>query len=119
MGMTKEKIRLQNIETKQELELELLIDTGALYTAISETDWNRLGLRADKMIKVRTASNENLQVPKTGIKFYWQESVGTADVIALKSISHALLGVTALEAMNLTVDPSREKLVAKEVALLL
>ena len=116
MGFTHVTIRLVNpSDSKRHLDVQFLVDSGAIYTFVPKKILTDLGI---------SPHSRRSFVLANGDKF--ERWIGTADVVYGKRRGAAtvvfgekgdfpLLGVTALEALGLILDPVKRKL--KSVAL--
>ena len=116
MGLTHITIRLVNPgDSKRHIDVEFLVDSGAIYTFVPKKILADLGI---------SPHSKRSFVLANGDKFV--RLIGTADVVYGKWRGAAtvafgekgdfpLLGVTALEALGLMLDPVKRKL--KSVAL--
>lgn len=119
MGYVKVKAKVRNTQApKQEVELELLADTGAIYTIISRKQLETLGTKPIGKRRFKTADERIIE-----------REVGIAEVEIKGQITHSIivfgelndtqvLGVTTLEELGLQVDPVTGELKPLELLLL-
>jgi len=108
MGMTKAKILVKGPREKS--DLELLVDTGSLYTWVSEELLKRLGISPTSHRNFTTIEGRHLERPVgEAVIEYNGESAHCVVVFAHPSDVN-VMGVTALENLGLEVDPTRETL---------
>ncbi len=124
MGLTYAKIRLVNqydeykcaegnLEQNKirNLEVEMLVDTGAIRMAINEDILNKLGLKRGFQMKASLAdgSIRTLELV-SGIKVSFGDRTCYTDAFVLPGNTEPLLGAIPIEAMDLAVIPSENKL---------
>jgi len=119
MGYVKVKVKVRNIQTpKLEKEIELLADTGAIYTIIHRKQLQNLNIKPRGKRKFKTADGRIIQ-----------REVGLAEVEIKGESTHStivfgdekdtqVLGVTTLEELGLQVDPVTGELKPLELLLL-
>ena len=97
--------------------LELLIDSGAIYSVAPTPILERLGIRPLTVQEFRLADGSRI-VRKKGIAlFKYGERIGGADVIFGEEGDSQLLGAFTLEALGLSLDPLGREL--KELPMIL
>ena len=102
------------VHAQQQLELEGLVDTGALFTQIPADLLSRIGITPSGTRAVHYADGTRDVVPvaKADIAI---DGVETATLVLCgKSGSLVLVGATTLETLGLGVDPIHKKLVPVE-----
>jgi len=112
MGLIKEKIRLRNPfkEHLKEIEIEALVDTGALHLCIPEHVANQLELKELYKRDVVTADGKDHICPYVGpieIKFENRGCFTGAIVLG----DEVLLGAVPMEDMDILVSPADKKLI--------
>lgn len=91
-------------------ELELLVDSGAVYSVISAPILRELGIKPEEERKFILANGEVMK-RKVGIgRFQYKEFRGGAPVIFGEKGDSLLLGATSLEAMGLVLNPLQREL---------
>ena len=108
MGYVHAKIRLSNPRKSRQspVEVEALVDTGAMTLCIPESVMAQLRLTEIEKREVTTADGKNTVVPYVGpvqIKFDGRTCFTGALVLG----DSVLLGVVPMEDMDLIVNPSR------------
>jgi clan AA aspartic protease len=93
---------------REPVELDLVVDTGAIFTLIPRSVLERLGVEAKGKRQFRTIDGSPMErdVGVIEIEVQGEQPPGPIPVIFGGESDSAVLGVTALEAMGLTVDPS-------------
>ncbi len=111
MGLTVLNIEVGNPANPEVTEtVELLIDSGAVYSVVPEPILDRLGIRPLNEQEFRLADGSRI-VRKKGIAMFKHgERIGGADVIFGEEGDSQLLGAFTLEALGLSLDPLRREL---------
>ena len=111
MGLTVLNIELSNPANPEVTEtLELLIDSGAVYSVVPEPILERLGIRPMVEQEFRLADGSRISRTKGTAIFKYGERIGGADVIFGEKGDSQLLGAFTLEALGLSLDPLRREL---------
>ena len=91
-------------------EVELLVDSGAIYSVVPTPILERLGIRPLAEQEFRLANGAKI-VRKKGIALLrYGERVGGADVIFGEEGDSTLLGAFTFEALGLVLDPLKREL---------
>ena len=91
-------------------KVELLIDSGAIYSVVPTPILEKLGIRPIMQQEFRLADGSKI-VRKKGIGLFKRgDQVGGADVIFGEEGDSNLLGAFTLEALGLSLDPLRREL---------
>lgn len=90
------------------LELEMLVDTGAIFTLVPRSILDQLGVRPSGKRAFRTIEGRPIEreVGVVEIEVEGQQPPGPVPVIFGEDEDSPVLGVTALESMGLEVDPA-------------
>ncbi len=118
MGYVIVRAKICNVDRTKCREMELIADTGAIYTAIPRNVLLDLGVRPKGKRKFKIASEEirEFEIGKAYIEI---DGEGVTAVVAfLPEGSKPLLGVTTLELLGLQVDPVTGELKPMELLLL-
>lgn len=91
-------------------EVELLVDSGAIYSVVPARVLRRLGIKPLATEEFRLADGTTIRRKKGVAVFRYQGRVGGADVIFGERRDSALLGAFTLEALGLSLDPLRREL---------
>ncbi len=119
MGLTSVKILIANPRSPDKTkEVELLVDTGAMYSMVPSKILQELGVEPEGTRTFTLASGEKIQRKVGGALYKLDGILGHATVIFGEERDKPLLGVTALEEMGLEVDPVTKKLKSTELYLL-
>lgn len=111
MGLTVLEVEVGNPANPEVTEkIELLIDSGAIYSVVPTPILERLGIKPLTEQEFRLADGTKI-VRKKGIAlFKYGERIGGADVIFGEEGDTVLLGAFTLEALGLALDPLRREL---------
>lgn len=117
MGFVKAKFRIVNpVEREKFTDVEGVVDTGAIYTVVNRMVLESIGLRPVERRRFTAFGGE--VVRDVGIaEVELMGRRGGITVIFGEEKDVAILGVTALEALGLEVDPIKNAL--KEARLLM
>jgi predicted aspartyl protease len=111
MGLTTLQIELANFRKSGKWEsIELLVDSGAIYSVIPATVLRRLDVRSEGKEEFVLADGSRIIRRKGIAKFRYQGRVGGSDVIFGEPGDSTLLGALTLEALGLSLDPLRREL---------
>lgn len=113
MGLTYATLRLTNLFTHQNVEINALVDTGATFMCVTEEIALQLGFDISEVSQqmVTLADGHQRKVPKIApveIAFGNRSYVTEAVVLG----NEPMLGVIPMEAMDLIVDPRQQILIA-------
>lgn len=119
MGYVRLKARISNpIDRSKYIEVELLADTGALYTAVPGNLLRKIGIMESSFRKFKLADGRVEEYP-VGEAYIEIEGNGvTSLIVFLPEDATPVLGVTTLELLGLQVDPLTGKLKPLELYLL-
>lgn len=92
-------------DPERRIPLELLVDTGAVYSVIPATVLRKLGIEAKVRKPFRTADGRSIQRAFADATFVYDGEEGVSRVIFGEPDDAAVLGVHALETLGLQVDP--------------
>jgi predicted aspartyl protease len=102
MGETRATMRLHG--QSGSADVQMLVDTGALYTKISPTLARKLGIVPDETIKVKLADGSMREAGPADARIEYGSSKRAIPVLVGPG-DDLSLGVTALEALRLKVNP--------------
>ncbi len=115
MGAFYAKCKIENpVERTRSLVLQkLLVDTGSEFTWVSERMLEKIGIRREKKdVRFVLANGEHV-TRSVGFAIIRLDKYFTIDeVVFAEPGDLLLLGARTLEGLNLTIDPSRRRLVA-------
>ena len=111
MGLKVLEVRVGNPATPEVTEqVELLVDSGALYSLVPTPVLERLGIKPLSKQEFRLANGERMTRDKGIALFRYGERVGGADVVFGEEGDSSLLGATTLESLGLALDPLKREL---------
>jgi len=119
LGYVRVKTTLANASDKtQKIEIECLVDTGAIYTMIPKDLLEKISTRTTGSRRFKLANNKVEEYP-VGEAYVEVQGIGaTALIVFGPENSQPLLGVTTLEVLGLQVDPISGQLRPLELYLL-
>ncbi len=109
MGFVQVPVKLFAADNGREpVEVEMLVDTGAIFTLVPRPILEQLGVRPSGTRKFQTIEGRPIErdVGVVLVEVQGQQPPGPVPVIFGEANDGAVLGVTALESMGLKVDPS-------------
>lgn len=112
MGMTHADLSLSNLFTGQKLEVRTLVATGATFMCVTEDVALQLGFDVTEVSQqiVTLADGHQRKVPKIApVEIHFENRSYVTEALVLGD--ECLMGVLPLEAMDLLVDPSSQRLV--------
>src|SRR5574341_1150747 len=115
MGTFYTRCKIENSvdRTKAAVVPKILVDTGSEHTWIPEATLERLGIKREKKDEVFMLANGQQVTRSVGFAIIRLDKYFTIDeVVFAEKGDLVLLGARTLEGLNLTVDPSRRRLVA-------
>lgn len=98
------------VELERSVQVEMLVDTGALISVVPRPTLESLRVPVQFRRSFRLANGETIQRDVGAAFFRWNGHESVAPVVFGDPEDMPLLGVTALEAMGLQVDPSTQQL---------
>jgi len=111
VGITHVTIEIANpADPDASIPVECVVDSGAIYSVVSEKTLESLGIRPVATEEIRLANGEKIQRKKGTAAFRYGERVGGADVIFGEEGDMDLLGALTLEALGLSLDPLKREL---------
>jgi len=107
MGAVFAKLGIANpLNPVREALLELLVDTGALYSVIPANTLRDLGIEPFERKSFKTADGRKIERAVGEASFTYNGERATSRVIFGAEDDASVLGVTALEELGLEVDPT-------------
>jgi predicted aspartyl protease len=111
MALTTLTLEIGNpAEPKVTAKIELLVDSGVIYSVVPQALLERLGITPLTTEEFRLADGSKIARKKGGAVFKYQDRIGVADVIFGEEGDGQLLGAFTLEALGLMLDPLRREL---------
>jgi predicted aspartyl protease len=102
MGETRVKVRLHG--QSGHADVEMLVDTGALYTMVSPASARQLGIVPNETIQVKLADGSLREAGLADATIEYGTSLRAIPVLVGPG-DDLLLGVTTLETLRLKVNP--------------
>jgi len=111
MGITRLPFTVSHpIDAQRSAKVELLVDTGAMISFVPGEILERLGIPRQSRRASRMANGQLIDRDMGVVLVGWNGYTSGAPVVFGEPGDEALLGVTALEAMGLQVDPVNKTL---------
>ena len=111
MGLTVLEVEVGNPANPEvTTKVELLIDSGAIYSVIPTPVLEGLGIKQLVEQEFRLADGSKITRHKGIALFKYGDGIGGADVIFGEPEDSTLLGAFTLEALGLALDPLRREL---------
>lgn len=111
MGFVNAKFSLEDIRTGGlRREIELLVDTGALYSIVPGRLLRELGIQVVQKLEFELANGQPIQREVGEARFFYDGRKAVSPVIFGEEGDAAVLGVVALESMGLEVDPVKKQI---------
>ena len=111
MGITHAQVTLENPFKRQRIETRALVDSGCLQLTIPDPVARQLGFDPTEFgtLNVRLADGSERNVPRVGpIRIHYAGR--WADLTALVFGDEALMGALALEALDLSLNPTTQSI---------
>lgn len=111
MGLTHVHITVKEThKSKKSAEVKFLVDSGAVYSLVPSDVLKRLGCESHRESKFILADGTEIRRRVGDAYFEYKKVGGAAPVIFGEPGDDPLLGATALEALELVLDPFRREL---------
>jgi predicted aspartyl protease len=111
MGFTELSVRIAKPGDPGRVEaLEMLVDSGAMYSVVPAVVLARLGIEPDRRERFRLADGTSLRRDVGSAFFEIAGRRGASPVIFGRRHDSVLLGVVTLESLGLMLDPIRRRL---------
>jgi len=118
LGYVKVKAKIWNVEKKENIkEIELLADTGAIYTVLPRSLLESLNVKVIGRRKFKLANNQLIE-REVGIVGIEIQGIKTHTITIFGDEGIYLLGVVTLEELGLEVDPIKGELKPLELLLM-
>ncbi len=106
MGLVKVKLTVKNPkDERRSLTADFLVDSGALYTILTEDQWKKIGLKPVRTQDFSLADGTIVK-RKLGLAFFeYQKVKGAATVVLGNKNDMNVLGATTLENLGFSLDP--------------
>jgi len=112
MGLTFTKVRVSNPRQprKHALEIEVLVDTGAIYSVLPRSTLEAIGIRPIGREEFTLADGTHKRYPVGEAFFEFGGRAGTSKVVFAPRGATPLLGTLTLESLGLMVNPITREL---------
>lgn len=117
MGHVWVKTRVINPVTEAEAEKEALVDTGATFTVIPHSLYEKLGLKIVGEKEVETAKGKT-RLDESFAVVEIEGKRGVTPMLVSGDLEDMLIGVLTLEALGFKVDPTTGELKESRILLL-
>ncbi len=91
-------------------DVELLVDTGALFSMLPETTLKALGIKPSEEMEFETASGQLISRPVGYVWFRHNGRQALSPVVFGQEGDKSVLGVVTLETLRMEVDPVRSEI---------
>lgn len=112
MGLTYTDLSLSNLFNHNQVKIRALVDTGATFMCVTEDVALQLGFDVTEVSQqiATLADGHQRKVPKIApVEIHFENRSYVTEALVLGD--ECLMGVLPLEAMDLLVDPSSQRLV--------
>ncbi len=111
MGFVTAKISIETLtRPAQRTELNLLVDTGALYSIVPAAQLRALGVEVQERQEFESADGRVIQRDVGEARFHYDGRKALSPVIFGETADAAVLGVVTLEVLGLEFDPIRKQI---------
>ena len=111
VGLNVLRLKVGNpAKPKVAVELEFLVDSGAIYSVVPAAVLRKLGIKPLATQEFRLADGSTIKRQKGMALFQYEERIGGADVIFGQEGDHVLIGALTLGSLGLVLDPLRREL---------
>jgi clan AA aspartic protease len=97
-------------KTNKKIQVEFLIDSGAVYSLVPAAQLKTLGIKPYKTLDFVLADGSKMTRHVGDAYFEYQGEGGSAPVIFGEKGDEPLLGVTTLESLGLVLNPFKREL---------
>ena len=112
MRLTYADVKLTNLFTKQSITAPALVDSGATFMCGTEAMAQQLGFDTSEVSAqfVRVADGRQIKVPKIApVEVAFENRTYVTEALVMGD--EALMGVLPMEAMDLQIDPRRQRII--------
>lgn len=111
MGFVHVQVELESLSaTPTRREVELLADTGALYSVVPRHILQELGVKPVERLEFEFADGRTIEREVGEVRFHYDGRRRVSTVIFGKGSDSGLLGVVTMEELGLKVDPVSKQL---------
>jgi clan AA aspartic protease len=105
VGLARARVVVKSLETGASREVELIVDTGSVFTWISRSVLEELGVKPRRVRQFRTTDGRVIAREVGVATIVYEDCEGDVEVVFAEKGDAEVLGVTALETLGLEVDP--------------
>ena len=109
-GLARARVVVKSLETGAGREVELVVDRGSVFTWISRSVLEELGVRPRRVRRFRTVGGRVVARGVGVATIVYGGCEGDVEVVFVEKGDAEVLGVVALETLGLEVDPVTGKL---------
>lgn len=118
MGFTYASLEVVSpAQRERSVRLRLLVDSGAFYSVIPKTVLSKLGIEPEKRERFKLVNGKMIYRRVGNVLFRFGSRLRAAPVIFGEKGDRRLLGVVALEALGMQLDPVHKRLRPAEMLL--
>src|SRR5881628_3168483 len=118
MGLTNQKLIVKERQrARRKVEVNFLIDSGAVYSLVPSSTLKRLGIRPHRKVDFALADGTTITRKVGDAYFEFRGEGGAAPVIFGEKGDEPLLGATTLESIGLVLDPFKRRLIPMRMLL--
>lgn len=110
MGITKVKVLVKNPQSGVGRDVELIVDTGSIFTWVSRDVLESIGIKPRRLRHFRTIDGRVIARSVGLATIKYEDYEGDVEVVFGEPGDAQVLGVAALETLGLEVDPVSGKL---------
>ncbi len=111
MGLTSIQLKIKEARKSDDyLEIEFLIDSGAVYSLIPKVDCDKLAIEGYKEMDFFLADGTKINRQVGDAYFEFEGEGGMAPVIIGEEGDEPVLGATTLESLGLILNPFKREL---------
>ena len=110
MGLTHVAVKVRNRDSKDTFSASFLVDTGATDSMVPASELKRIGVQPSTKKPYELANGEIHRYEVAWVELSLMDETISSRVIFGPDNSEPILGVMALEAVGVVVDPTNQKL---------
>ena len=105
MGLTRIKVFVRNPETNVGREVELVVDTGSVFTWINRRVLEEIGVRPRRVRLFKTIDGRVVSREVGMVTIAYESYKGDVEVVFAEEGDAIVMGVATLETLGFEVDP--------------
>jgi clan AA aspartic protease len=94
----------------ESVELDLLVDTGAMFSVVPASQLTKLGVSPARRMEFELADGSTIERDVGEVRFRYNGRSAISPVVFGGETDSAILGVVSMETLGLEVDPLRKTL---------